>query len=68
MESAVMGHGDGLLARPVSLLMVCHARRLEWVKSIDLTVSVYLSLHLLLILTKMSMAADALSTLDVVSV
>ena len=35
MESTVMGHGDVLLARPVSLMMVCHARRLEWVKSID---------------------------------
>ena len=32
MESAVMGHTDSLLARPVSLLMVYHARRLEWVK------------------------------------
>ena len=39
MESAVMGHGFGFC-----LLMVCHARGLEWVKSIDSTVLVHLSL------------------------
>ena len=38
-----MGHGFGFVFWPVSLLMVCHTRRLEWVKSIDSTVSVYLS-------------------------
>ena len=60
MESAVMGHTDSLLARPVSLLMVCHARRLEWVKSIDSTVSVHLALRLLSSLAKRSVAADTL--------
>ena len=29
---AVIGHTDCLLAQLVSLLMICHARRLEWVK------------------------------------
>ena len=45
MKSAVMGHGFGFVVWRVSLLMVCHAHRLEWVKSIDLTVSVHLSLY-----------------------
>ena len=44
MALAVMGHGVVLAAWPVSLLMVCHAHRLEWVKSIDSTVSIHLSL------------------------
>ena len=67
--------GDGIccyglrrLTRPFSLLMVCHARRLEWVKSIDSTVSVHLSLRLLSSLAKSSVTADTLSALDVASV
>ena len=44
MVLAVMGYGVVLEAWPVSLLMDCHARRMEWVKSIDSTVSVHLSL------------------------
>ena len=43
MASAVIGHHVGLVTWPVSLLMVCHARQLEWVKSIDLVISVHLS-------------------------
>ena len=68
MESAVIRHTDSLLARLVSLLMVCHARRLEWVKSIDSTVSVHLALRLLSSLAKRSVAADTLSVLDVACV
>ena len=67
MESAVMGHGFGFVVWPVSLLMVCHARRLEWVKSIDSTVSVHLSLRLVLSHVMSSVAALALSALVLAS-
>ena len=63
MALAVMGHGIGLEAWPVSLLMVCHARQLEWVKSIDSTVSVHLSLRLVLSRVMRSVSALALSVL-----
>ena len=43
MTSAVIGQGVGLIAWPISLLIVCHTHQLEWVKSIDSTVSVHLS-------------------------
>ena len=65
MESAVMGHTDSLLAQAVSMLMVCHVHRLEWVKSIDSMVSIHLALHLLSSLSKRSVAADTLSAFDV---
>ena len=68
MESAVMGHTNSSLSQPVSLLMVCHAHWLEWVKSIDSTISVLLSLCLLSNLAKTSVAADTLSALDIASV
>ena len=42
MASAVIGQGVGLVAWPVSLLIVKHARLLEWENSIDSTVSVHL--------------------------
>ena len=67
MESTVMGHGFGFVVWPVSLLMVCHACRLERVKSIDLTVSVHLSLHLVLSYVMSSVAALALSALVLAS-
>ena len=63
MALAVLGHGVVLEAWPVSLLMVCHARRLECVKSIDSTVSVYHSLRLVLSRVMRSVAALALSAL-----
>ena len=44
MEAVVMGHGDVVFARPVSLLIVCHARPPES-KPIDSTVSAHLSLR-----------------------
>ena len=68
MEPAVMGHTNNSLSRPVSLLMVCHARWLELVKSINSTISVLLSLRLLSSLVKRSVAADTLSALDIASV
>ena len=45
MASAVTGQLGGFVHLPVSRLMVCHAFRLEWVKSIDSTTSVHLSLR-----------------------
>ena len=63
MESAVMGHGFGFVVWPVSLLMVYHAHQLEWVKSIDSTVLIHLSLYLVLGSVMSSVAALALSAL-----
>ncbi|KAI9523059.1 hypothetical protein NQZ68_031919 [Dissostichus eleginoides] len=45
MASAVTGHLGGVVFLPVNWLMVCHALRLEWVKSIDSTTSVHLVLR-----------------------
>ena len=58
-----MGHGFGFVVWPVSLLMVCHTRQLEWVKSIDSTVSVHLSLRLVLSRVMNSVAALVVSAL-----
>ncbi|KAI4820630.1 hypothetical protein KUCAC02_028602 [Chaenocephalus aceratus] len=45
MAFAVTGQLWGVVFLPVSWLMVCHALRLEWVKSIDSTTSVHLALR-----------------------
>ena len=65
MAFAVIGHGLGFDAWPVSLLMVCHTQRLEWVKSIVSTVAVHLSLSLCLVFSLVirSVAVLAVSTL-----
>ena len=60
-----MGQCDGFLAQPISLLIICHARQLEWVKSIDSIVSVHLFLRFLLSLVKNFVVADAFFVLDV---
>ena len=68
MEFAVIGHCAGVVDLPVSLLMVCHARRLECVKSIDSTVSVHLCLRFSFSLQNRSFAAMPLSSLVCASV
>ncbi|KAK0154369.1 Sulfotransferase family cytosolic 2B member 1 [Merluccius polli] len=45
MAFAVTGHLGGVMLLPESWFMVCHALRLEWVKSIDSTTSVHLALR-----------------------
>ena len=67
MASAVIGQIDGLLVRPVNLFRVCHARLLEWVKSIDATVSAHLSLRFSSNLRCRFVAAVSLSSSDCVS-
>ena len=68
MEFAVIGHCAGVVDLPVSLLMVCHARRLECVKSIYSTVSVHLCLRFSFSLQNRSFAAMPLSSLVCASV
>ena len=67
MASAVIGQIDGLLVRPVNLFRVCLARLLEWVKSIDATVSAHLSLRFSSNLRCRFVAAVSLSSSDCVS-
>ena len=61
MEFAVIWHCVGVVDLPISLLMVCQARRLEYIKSMDSTVSVHFSLCLSLSLVKRSFAASPIT-------
>ena len=63
MAFAEMGHLEGAVDLPVSLLMVCQALRLEWVKSMDSTVSVQRSLRFsfnLLIIIESALSTSSL--------
>ena len=57
IEFAVMGQVDGLDDHPISLLIVCQAHRLEWVKVIDSTISIHRSLLLVLSRVRRSVVA-----------
>jgi len=57
-------HLGGVVFLPVSWLMVCHALRLEWVKSIDLTTSVHLVLRVTSSLWSSAVAVTSTSSLE----
>ena len=63
IEFVVIGYCIEVVDLPVTLLMVCQARRLECIKVMDSTVSVHLSLHLSLSLVKRLFAASSLTSL-----
>ena len=64
MASAVTGHLRGMVFLPESRLMVCHAFRLEWVKSIDSTTSVHLVLRVSSSFCSRVVAVASLSSLE----
>ena len=49
MAFVEMGHLEGAVDLPTSLLIVCQALRQEWVKSMDSTISVQRSIATLLV-------------------
>ena len=62
MALAVTGHLECVVVlRPVSLFMVCHALRLECVKSTDSTTSVHLALRTLSSLRSSAVAVVSMS-------
>ena len=64
MVSAVMGHTNGFFGPAITLLILCHANQLEWVKSIESIISIHHILGILLILEKRYVDTDAFPILD----
>ena len=62
---AVTGHLECVVLLPVSLFMVCHALRLECVKSTDSTTSVHLALRTSSSLCSSAVAVVSMSSLVV---
>ena len=65
MSVAVTGHLECVVLLPVSLFMVCHALRLECVKSTDSTTSVHLALRTSSSLWSSAVAVVSMSSLVV---
>ena len=65
MKFAVIGHLEHVDVLPVNWFIVCHALRLECVKSIDSTISIHLCLLTLSNLCSMAIADDSTCSLDV---
>ncbi|CAL8406523.1 unnamed protein product [Arctogadus glacialis] len=64
MAFAVTGHLGGGVLLPESWFMVCHALRLEWVKSIDSTTSVHLALRVASSFSSSAVAVASTSALE----